>query len=67
MSRDVTRYVISGAMNALILLLTDNESMYWNISLIGETILREVDFLLKSENYIMKIFKLLSILEYYSG
>ena len=37
-SRNVMRYVILGAMNALSLSPFDNEFMYWKISLVGDTV-----------------------------
>ena len=39
--RNVMRYVILGAINALSLSVFDNEFMYWNIILVGETVYSE--------------------------
>ena len=64
LSSNVMRSVILGEMNALIFSLFDNAFMYRNITLVGHTVSpREDNFLLKSENYDMKTFKLLSVIE----
>ena len=64
---NMMRYVILGAMHALILLLFDNSFVYWNIIPVGDTVSPEDNFLLKSDGSDMKMFKLFSSIERCGG
>ena len=67
LSRNVMRYVILGAMKYLSLSLFDNAFRHCKRSLVVEKIYPKHNFLLKSDNPAIKIFKLFSILEGHGG